>query len=477
MSERTPLLSEQRNSRPRDIYDRFTDVEKRSITIVISIAGIIGPFAMGSFLPCVPEIATDLNTTGAVINYTIAIYNLVLAVGNLIWAPYAGFYGRQPVYLACLPLIFIGGIVTAAARNVSELVIGRGIQGFGASCVIAIGAATISDIYRPEERGRGMGIFLGACTTFNTQITLLGPPLAPMLGGWLATYASWRVMQLCIATIGLVSFLLVAVFLPETIHPSNKGSEKSHLAESLGISPTKTSWKFMLNPFKILLLLKNPVLCLLCLSGSLAITAFFVAMVPLSYTLGPRYGMNTPALIGVCFLPTGLGSIAGAIASGRLADMAVVRGRDRRQGKWNPEDRLLAAIPGALFIIPCALITFALSVVFIPGKVGLTISLIALFFNGMGVDMVVASTSTCLVDMFRSQSAEVMAVANAMKMVFSAVVSAVVLPMVYQYGIVATNMMTILLVWLACILLYVTIKNGERLRCWADKDYTSVGDN
>ncbi|KAF8521615.1 major facilitator superfamily domain-containing protein [Hysterangium stoloniferum] len=455
MSERTPLLSEQRNStysRPHDIYDRFTQFEKRLITALISLAGIIGPFAMGSFLPCVPEIAKDMNTSGAVIN-------LVLAIGNLIWAPYAGFYGRQPVYLASLPLIFIGGIFSAAARNVTELIIGRGIQGFGASCVVAVGAATISDIYSVEERGTGMGVFLGAI--------LLGPPLAPVIGGWLATYASWRVMQLCIAILGLIVFVLVALFLPETTHPGTKGIEK--LRQS-----NKRSCRFVLNPFKILLLLKSPVLLFVCLSGSLAVAAYFAAMVPLSYTLGPRYGMNTPALIGACFLPAGLGNIAGAIISGRLADMAVVRGRHRHQDKWNPEDRLLAAIPGALFVTPCALITFGFTVVFIPGKLGLTISLVCLFFHGMGVDMILAPSSTYLVDILHTQSAEVMAVANAMRSLFGAIGSAVVLPMIFQVGVIATNVIIVIFVWLACILLYVTIKKGEKLRSWVDMDYTTL---
>ena len=45
MSERTPLLDESQSptqSRPEDIYDRFTQAQKRFITSLISIAGIIG---------------------------------------------------------------------------------------------------------------------------------------------------------------------------------------------------------------------------------------------------------------------------------------------------------------------------------------------------------------------------------------------------------------------------------------------------
>jgi len=474
MSEQTPLLDEQRNSthsRPDDIYDRFTHGQKRLIISLISMAGIIGPFASGCFIPCVPEIAKDLNTTGAVVNYTIGAYILVFAVGNLVWAPYASFYGRQPVYLASLPLIFIGGLLSAAARNVFELVIGRSIQGFGASCVLAVGSATISDIYQLEERGTAMGVFIGT--------TLLGPPIAPVLGGWLATYVSWRVMQLVIAIMGLIAFVFIAIFLPETSHPGTRGIDKSRVTGSLTKSPSvqrdNTHRRFvLLNPFRILVLLKSPILVFVCLPGSFALIAYYVIVVPLSYTLGPQYGMNSPALIGACFVPYGLGNIAGAVVSGRLADVAIIRGRKRRQGKWYPEDRLLAAVPGALFLVPCALIAFAISVTFITGKIGLTICLICLFINGMGVDMIIAPSCTYLVDLFRSQGAEVMAISNATRLTFGALACGVALPMVNQVGVIATHTVTVVLVWLAFILLYVTIKNGERLRSWVDMDYTTV---
>ena len=45
--------------------------------------------------------------------------------------------GRQPVYLASLPLVCMGSLYAALSRNVIQLVIGRTIQAFGASrCVL-----------------------------------------------------------------------------------------------------------------------------------------------------------------------------------------------------------------------------------------------------------------------------------------------------------------------------------------------------
>lgn len=75
----------------------------------------------------------------------------------------------------------------------------------------------------------------------------------------------------------------------------------------------------------------------------------------------------------------------GAVISGRCSDLAVTRGRQRRQGRWVPEDRLLATIPGALFLIPASQLLFGLTAQFIPGRAGLGILLVCIFMNGLGV--------------------------------------------------------------------------------------------
>ncbi|KIJ38739.1 hypothetical protein M422DRAFT_258611 [Sphaerobolus stellatus SS14] len=68
----TPLLSQSPN---HDVYDRFSPVRKRIIVAVIVLAGIIAPSASGSFVPCIPEVAKDLNTTGTVIKQLDCIYS------------------------------------------------------------------------------------------------------------------------------------------------------------------------------------------------------------------------------------------------------------------------------------------------------------------------------------------------------------------------------------------------------------------
>lgn len=71
--------------------------------------------------------------------------------------------------------------------------------------------------------------------------------------------------------------------------------------------------------------------------------------------------------------------------AGRLSDKYIIKWKERRGGVWYPEDRLRAAIPGALLFVPLSMIFSGLLVAFVPGKIGLILTLICLFFNGLGV--------------------------------------------------------------------------------------------
>jgi len=68
-----------------------------------------------------------------------------------------------------------------------------------------------------------------------------------------------------------------------------------------------------------------------------------------------------------------------------MSDRSVVKWRERRGGVWYPEDRLRAAIPGALFLVPLSVIFSGLLVQFVPGKIGSILNLVCLFVNGFGV--------------------------------------------------------------------------------------------
>lgn len=99
-------------------------------------------------------------------------------------------------------------------------------------------------------------------------------------------------------------------------------------------------------------------------------------------------------------------SSVGAPLAGRLSDYIVVRYRRQRGGVWYPEDRLRAALY-ALPLVPTSMLITGLSVTYISDKIwGLTVFLVCLFVNGVGVDIMLTPPTTYIVDVMQKRSAE-----------------------------------------------------------------------
>ena len=75
----------------------------------------------------------------------------------------------------------------------------------------------------------------------------------------------------------------------------------------------------------------------------------------------------------------------GATIIGRISDYTVIKWRKKRKGVWYPEDRLRAALLPFATIVPLSVLGFGLVNRFVDGMLGLVLSLLCLFFNGVGV--------------------------------------------------------------------------------------------
>uniref|UniRef100_A0A0W0EYQ7 Major facilitator superfamily (MFS) profile domain-containing protein n=2 Tax=Moniliophthora roreri TaxID=221103 RepID=A0A0W0EYQ7_MONRR len=435
------------------IYERFTRKEKAFILSLVSYVGLIPLFVSGSFFPSIPDIAKDLNTTGEVVSLAVSVSVLAACFGALIGASFASFCtfssvshyphlqrffpvsdGRRPVYLCGLPLLCIGSVGVASSRTIGELMAWRFFQTLGVSFGISVGAGVIGDIYRLEERGTAMGIFFAAC--------LIGPALAPFIGGFAAHYASWRVMQLGLGVAGLLGFICMALYYPETSIPGTRGIDKRRA--ELGRDDVYLVW---VNPFRALAILRSPNITAVSLAGFFVLLTDYALLVPMPYTVGKRYGITNQAILGLLYVPVGIGNFVGAPFAGWLSDKTVTRMRKQRGGIWYPEDRLRATLLGAAFFVPLSVLGVGLVTEFIPGPVGLSLNLICLFFNGFGVDMVLSPSSAYVVDIMHSKSAESVAANNGLRSFIMAIAVSGITPMINHIGVLRTNIVVSLGAW------------------------------
>ncbi|KIJ27457.1 hypothetical protein M422DRAFT_271367 [Sphaerobolus stellatus SS14] len=357
MGENTPLLH---NPKVCSVFILSKENYCRNSGLFWHRDSLFKAFAASSFGPCVPEVAKDLNTTGEVINFTaVGLYMFMLGISTFIWAPYSRFYGRRPICLISLPPMCLGSLIVSLSTSVVQLTIGRALQASAASCFNNVGVSSISDIYKLEERGTAIGAYYAA--------VLLSLAIAPMTGGIAAIYASWRLMPIIIFGISLSSLISVIMFPPETCHPGSRGVDKLREGAELAGQTYRPKWVW-LNPFQSLKLLRGPNVSFVAIATACAFVTDCVMLISLSYTIGPRNGLTSPALIRACFLPSGLGSTLGSPIVGRISDKIIISKRKQRGGKRLPEDHLLATLPGAMFLVPLSDLMYGIAIQFIPGK-------------------------------------------------------------------------------------------------------------
>lgn len=456
--ERTPLL-ENDGIKTDLVYERFSPAKKRVIVGIVSWGGLVPFFTSGTFIPSIPQIAKELNTTGEAVSMAVSIYILSAALGSLIGSAYATFYGRRPAYLYSLPVMILGSIGVARAQNVQELLAFRFVQALGASPGTSVGFGVIGDIYRLEERGRAMGSYYGA--------TLVGLALAPMIGGFFAYHFSWRILHMFLAVFTAAAFVCVLFWFPETSHPGVRGIDT--FCREGGVHPR---WRpVILNPFTQLDMLKSPSILAVSLGSFLTLQCDFVLLVPLAYTIGKRYGIVNETMIGACFLPCGIGNAIGAPLSGWISDLVIVRWKRKRGGIWYPEDRLRATLFGTF--LPLAVVLSAVITKYVPGSVGLALNLVCLFFTGVAVDIVLTPCGAYVVDILHSRSAESAAVINAFRYLALSVATAGILPMVNTLGHLMTNTISAAFACLGFLILWMTILFGESMRAWVNIGYTT----
>jgi len=300
-----------------------------------------------------------------------------------------------------------------------------------------------------------------------SSIMLVGPAIAPFIGGFVSRNLSWRWMQAILAIGAMIAFGLVAKWLPETIHPGVAGYEKQ---ARLSESPRKGL--VLLNPFSSLKLLLSPVLLIAATVGGISLITDYFLLVPLSHVFHKYYDIDNELVIGAVFLPSGVGNMVGALLAGWLSDYYIIKGERSRGGVWVPEDRLRAVIPAIAIFTPLSVLGYGLTTEFVRGKPGVLLNCFWLFLNGVGVANVIGPCNVYGVDIFMTRNAEVSAVASALRQVFISGTSGISLSLIKTIGMAQSGTLLAVLCWISYLALVLNIRYGKNLRDWKDMGYT-----
>jgi len=245
--------------------------------------------ATNLFLPSLPQIATDFETSYSHASLAIAAYFGVAALLQLILGPLSDRYGRRPVILASLAVFIIASIGCALANTIEFFLAARVLQG-SVTAGFALTIVIVRDSYRAED----------AATRISqiTMVMAIAPMVSPAVGGLLYELFNWRACFWFLAAIGLVVYAVCYFDLAET-----NARKSANFTEQFRQYPQ---------------LIADPLFWALAMCAAFSVAAFHSFLVATPLVATAELGLS-PALLGMCMGSITGGFMLGSFLSGRLA--------------------------------------------------------------------------------------------------------------------------------------------------------------
>jgi len=154
------------------------------LIVYLAFLSAFVPIATDLYLPALPGMSAYFGVKAELTNLSLSLFMLVYALSMLLWGPFSDKYGRKPILLAGLILFIAASVWLAVCPSIGQLIAGRGLQALGSGALSSASLAVVKDTYH----GRTME---NAITAIQALVAL-APMLAPVLGGVLLTFTSWR---------------------------------------------------------------------------------------------------------------------------------------------------------------------------------------------------------------------------------------------------------------------------------------------
>lgn len=187
-----------------------------SAVVASSVMDLLDSTVMGV---AAPAIQGDLGGSYSSLQWMAAGYTMALAVLLLAGGRLGDLLGRKRAMLIGLGGFTVASLICALAFSPEMLIGSRVVQGAFAAIMLPQGFGIARDLFSPKEIAKAFGLF--------GPIMGLSAVLGPIVGGSLLDAdpfgTGWRAIFLVNVPIGIVSFAIVARFLP-AVKPADQST-------------------------------------------------------------------------------------------------------------------------------------------------------------------------------------------------------------------------------------------------------------
>ena len=274
----------------------MSSARARRIVLLVILGALTGiaPLSVDAYLPGLPELTSDLGASVSTGQLTLTAFLLGLALSQVVAGSLSDTLGRRLPVLVGLVAYTAVSALCAVAPGVWPLVGLRLVQGAAAGVGFVIARAIVRDLYVGAAGARIFAILI--------MVSGVAPVLAPILGGQILRFTSWRGIFVVLAAISAVILLLAVVRLAETL--------PAHLRHEPGIAAKLQTFRRLLAdrtflPYAVV--------------GALAFGAMFAYISGSPFVLEEIHGVS-PQVYGLIFGANAFGLVGLSQVSGQLVE-------------------------------------------------------------------------------------------------------------------------------------------------------------
>ncbi len=197
----------------RPMFSSLRGVAPFFVLLGVFLAILMG--AMDSLVvsTVLPTIASDLRATNGV-PFVVSAYLISSTIAIPIFARLSDIGSRRNVFLVGLVIFIVGSALAGLSQNLTELIVFRGVQGFGGGGIFPVAIAMVAVLFPPSLRSRITGILSGAA-----GIAIV---LGPLVGSSIVAVTTWRWVFYVNLPFGALAF--VVLLFVDAMRPHSRGT-------------------------------------------------------------------------------------------------------------------------------------------------------------------------------------------------------------------------------------------------------------
>ncbi|MFD0704262.1 MFS transporter [Alloscardovia venturai] len=175
------------------------------VLMALLIGAFTGMYSETAINIILPQIGGQFHVATATSQWLVIGYMLMIGFVLPFSSILTKHFTIKSLAIFALSAFTIGAVISAAAPTFAILLIGRAIQGIGLGIVLPLAFSMVMEVMPPQKLGAAMGMV--------SLIIMLAPVVGPTLAGILTGIASWRLVFVSIAVLGVIGLVFAFMFL------------------------------------------------------------------------------------------------------------------------------------------------------------------------------------------------------------------------------------------------------------------------